>query len=88
MKTYTREERERIIEHVLDNDLTFFDDMFELAEGSRLLEQCANCLKYFIPSDMHKSDLDEELPSCRVCVEETEGADLYDDAVDLTYKKR
>jgi len=57
-KKYTRLERERIIKHVLDNDASFFDDMFEAAEGSKLLQQCDCCLKYYIPKDMADDDGD------------------------------
>lgn len=78
MKTYTREERERIIKYVLDNDVTFFDDMFEAAEAHKLLQQCDCCLKYYIPKDMF-----EDTGDCKSCY--TSIGQSYED--EITYKE-
>lgn len=70
MKTYTREERERIIKYVLNNDVSFFDDMFEAAESHKLLHQCDCCLKYYIPKDMTLED-DKFCKSCHSSIDQS-----------------
>lgn len=78
-KKYTRLERERIIKHVLDNDVSFFDDMFEAAEGSKLLQQCDCCLKYYIPKDM----AEDNFGVCKDCHSSIDQS--FDD--EITYKE-
>lgn len=79
MKTYTREERERIIKYVLDNDVSFFDDMFEAAESHKLLHQCDCCFKYYIPKDMTPED-DKFCKACHSRIDQS-----YED--EITYKE-